>query len=840
MAKLAQRRAELDEFWREHLDEDTEKFRNVDSVRHLLQAMKDKGHNFHDDQWPNNLSIFLDHAEKNPFIRPSQLSTWGKSLVMELEQKRARYEVTELFSKLVLQWIQNPVNGRNLSDKGESAQGTSELREQLNTWQSYAFEETLTDKSEIMAYLENLFLGNRRHSALNKSPFDELRESIAKFNEVTINKDTIHTAVYALLKEDLFTGEKRDALEDLKTRHIVMEEIADALRSDLNALDWWSWQSCVIPVHLRRHINGRFRVYLDEEIYEAIFIQIVGSHWAVFLKRVLKRFAKSPAWLDKNLSTKLTKEHIEKRTNFMGKSNELSQRNTTINTTRWSTYHDRFFLSQLPSSLAQGTKGGYNDDSDKSDSSEMSPSEIKQSMLRLISAEILIQKHIHGSAIYFQTDFKWFGPSIPHTTLLTLFEFFHVPSKWIAFFREFMQPTLQVEQEGGYGEPKKRVRGIPISHTLSTAFGELLLFVLDFAVNQETQGCNIYRFFDDIHFWGQPQSCVKAWDTIQNFSRVMGLTLNEEKSGSFQCSLPGKDVLLPSSLPAGEVHWGLLKLVGDGEWQLDQENLVQHINEMARQLKYCDSVLSFVHAYNTYMRFFINNAGHHSRCLGLRHARSLIDMVLQVQRTVAELLSNSKHSDVISYVREKIQDIEDLDLVPSDLSDAFFFFPTELGGLGLGNPLEYLISIRQCIPEDPENIILSVKEREKLEYEKDLEKFEGGLIFDIPAKAPTAPLTFDEYSKFPEDGSRIWNDAYEELQKMVNGGSMTLTDDIVTAKRKLEQNEHKNIPTHHSWAIQMYGAEVLTRMGRLAFGERDLMPLGLVKVLSKERFRWQA
>lgn len=840
MAKLAQRRAELDDFWREHLDDESMQFRDVDSVRRLLKAMKERGHNFQDNQWPCCLASFLDHAEKSPFVRPSQVTAWGRSLMLELEQKRARYEVTELFSKLVLQWIQNPVSGQNSTDDFQSAQGRSELREQLNTWKSYAFDERLTDKKEIMEYLDNLFLGKQQRSVLKESPFDQLRSAIAKFDEVSIDKNTIRVAVHALLKEDLFTGEKRDALEDLKTRDIVMEEIADALRSDLNALDWWSWQSNAIPVHLRRHINGRFRVYMDEEIYQAIFIQIVGSFWAVFLKRVLKRFAMSPAWLEKSAFTKLSKEHIEKRKNFLGKKAELNQRNETINTCRWRTYCDRFFLSQLPSSMEQGTKGGYNDDSDGNDAKDMSPSEIKQSMLRLISTELLMQKHIHGSATYFQTDFKWFGPSIPHTTLLALFEFFHVPSKWIAFFQVFMQPTLQVEEEEGYDEPKKRVRGIPISHTLSTAFGELLLFVLDFAVNQETQGCNIYRFFDDIHFWGQPESCVKAWHTIQNFSHIMGLTLNEEKSGSFQCSNPGMDTKIPNSLPTGEVHWGFLKLVGNGEWQLDQENLTHHINEMARQLKYCDSVLSFVHAYNTYMRFFINNAGHHASCLGQQHASSLIDMVLRVQRSVAEILSNSGHIDVISFIREKIQGNKDLNLVSSDLSDAFFFFPTELGGLGLSNPLQQLIDIRRWIHMDPENIILLIKEREKKAYEEALEKFEGGMVHDIPPKAPTTPLTFDDYSKFPEDGSQIWYEMYEELQDRINVSSLMLTDDIKTAARRLEQNEHTTISMHHSWAIQMYGAEVLNHMGRLAFGERDLMPLGLVKVLSKERFRWQA
>ncbi|WFD21121.1 hypothetical protein MCAP1_003378 [Malassezia caprae] len=683
LTKLAQRRAELDEFLRENVDDETVNFRDVDSVRRLFEAMRQRGHRFNDQDWPDFLTNFLDQAEKNSYIRSSQVVGWGELLILELEQKKNRYQVTELFSKLVLQWIQSPVAGQNLTDDSESAQGLSELREQLATWTSYAFEEKHTDKTEIMEYLNELFLKKQQRSALSESPFDQLRQAIAGFNEIKIDKKTVRAAVIALLKEDLFAGEKRDALQDLKLRDVVMEEIADALRSDLSALDRWSWQSSPIPVHFRRHINGKFR--------------------------------------------------------------------------------------------------DYNDDSDDNESNDMSPSEIKQSMLRLITAEILIQKHIHGSATYFQTDFKWFGPSVPHSSLLALFEFFHVPPKWFGFFKEFLQPTLQVQAEGAYGEPKKRVRGIPISHTLSTAFGELLLFVLDYAVNQETQGCNIYRFFDDIHFWGQPESCVKAWNTIKDFTRIMGLTLNEEKSGSFQCGTNGENTKLPNSLPTGDVHWGFMKLVGDGEWQVDHENLMHHISEMARQLKYCNSVL-----------------------------------------------------DVISFLREKIQAAKEFQSVSFDLSDAFFFFPTELGGLCLSNPLDHLINLRREFHRDPENIVLSIKVKEKQEYEKAFQNFEEGMVHGIPSNAPDTPLSFEDYCKFPEDGSQLWNEAYKELQDEIDTSYPMQTHDLESAKDFVECIDQIEIPAQHSWSIQMYGAEVLTHMGRLAFGERDLMPLALIKNMKSE------
>ncbi|SHO79873.1 Uncharacterized protein MSYG_4225 [Malassezia sympodialis ATCC 42132] len=840
LAKLAQRRAELDEFWSKHLDDETLQFKDADSVRRLLRAMENCDHKFRDERWSHNLNIFLDQAERDPFIRPSQIAAWGKSLLSELEQKRARYSATALFSKLVLQWIQNPVSEPSLVDKNESIHGRLELDRQREIWESYAFNEKVTNKAEILEFLDNLFMRNYKNGLPRNSPLGSLRRSISDFDIIPIDKEIIRVALHALLKEDLFVGEKRNALEDLQSRDIILDEIADALRSDLSALQSWSWQSRPIPVHFRKNINGRFRVYMDEEIYQAIFIQIVGTHWAAFLKRVLKRFITSGAWLEKRPTTKLSKECIKKRINLVGEKRESSRREFAINNYRWKTYRDVFFLSELPSSVEEGTKGGYCEEDPDDHINIDTLTDVKQRLLRLITTEILLRKQFYGSAAYFQTDFQWFGPSIPHSTLLTLFEYFDVPPKWIAFFRAFMQPTLLVEEDDGYSEPKKRVRGIPMSHTLSTVFGDLLLFVLDYAVNQDTQGCNIYRIFDDIHFVGQPDSSVTAWCTIQKFTHVMGLTLNEEKSGSYLYLPQKNDTFPPHALPLGEVRWGFLKLMEKGQWHLDQELISRHIREMIRQLRNYECIMYFVHAYNTYTRFFINNAGYPSECLGKNHVYSVIDMIQKVQRTVSEAISDSKHSDVVSLLREKILNDKTMDAVPSDLPDAFFFFPTYLGGLGIYNPFVSLTESIPCFDDHPEKVVEKYVDYEKQQFEEDLEKLDAGKVSDLPPDTPYPPLTFEEYIQSPEDGSNVWLNAYHELQSNTDArSSMVTTLDLEKVMRSLRREEKTDVYNDHCWIIQMYGAEVLGRMGRLAFGERDLMPTGLFKVLRKERARWQ-
>ena len=93
------------------------------------------------------------------------------------------------------------------------------------------------------------------------------------------------------------------------------------------------------------------------------------------------------------------------------------------------------------------------------------------------------------------SDFEWFGPSLPHASILTVLEFFGITTEWLDFFKKWLAAPLRFVDSG---EIRLRKRGTPFDYTLSTFCGEAVLFVMDFAVNQASDGLRFYRLHDDL------------------------------------------------------------------------------------------------------------------------------------------------------------------------------------------------------------------------------------------------------------------------------------------------------------------------------------------------------
>jgi len=44
---------------------------------------------------------------------------------------------------------------------------------------------------------------------------------------------------------------------------------------------------------------------------------------------------------------------------------------------------------------------------------------------------------------------------------------------------------------------------------------------------------------------------------------------------------------------------------------------------------------------------------------------------------------------------------------------------------------------------------------------------------------------------------------------------------------------------YDQWVVKLYGSEIVRKYGRLAMGEKRLLPIGLVSVLRGEKVRWR-
>lgn len=853
LKRLGARQKDLEQFRQRVNDKTVARSGDAKMVRSLLDQMCEWGYKFPDMKEVDVLRAFLDQAVWDTSITPESINEWGKKLSHYLQVQESRFYISRIFGQLVLDWIQITSNKTSSALSNETEEFESfrkDFHDQKEIWTNYAFSAQSVDEQRITQYLTTLFEPVTNKNPLSKEPLDCIRENFRSFDTETlidVSADTLKIAIDCILKDDLFSGQKRKTLETFRQNTIVLKEFADVIRSELETISDWSWEVQPIRMIVRRHINGKYRVYMDEEIIDAILIQLVGMSWAKEVRKSFDLILNSDAWKS-SADKRLHRKDIRRREHFLGVSFEKAKQTYNIQHNRSTMYKCWYFLAQLPDSGSIASYDEGNDDSNDEDGDtslhnmveEKRMGSTKHKTLRVVTTELLIQRHLRGESTYLQTDFKWFGPSISHDMLWTVLRFFHFPPKWMRFFKSFLEPEVIFSAEGSNVKPKMRVRGTPMGHALSTTLGEIILFVLDFAVNQATGGNNLYRFHDDIHFVGSQSDCIIVWKTLREFSMIMGLELNEEKSAAITCSKEDTIVSQSNELPKGALRWGFLKLLPTGQWVVDDEVFDKNVKEMTFQLKTCDTVFAFIHAYNTYVKFFENNLGHIGWALGKQHALMVMEYLSKLQVSVFVDLSDGKYQDIVPYLRNWIQNTMQEQGSLVELPDEFFYFPTNMGGLQVYNPFSKFLGRVSKLWENVDDHIGHCVELERKDYDKALQNYEAGLVENtFEHDENESFMSYEEYAQAFEDRS---DHLYGLYMQMVNALKVPSPELSFYADSLLESyccmHGGRAPPQLEDWALERFGADAFRRFGDLNVGDKEYLPIGLVSLLLKERMHW--
>jgi hypothetical protein len=705
-----------------------------------------------------NVKRYLAQAARDPSVSGALLDEWAGMLEHDVAIQGLKYEYAALFGRLVTEWIQNPneavqqlerlTGSASASDSDSESQSGAfefvarkEMHEQRQVWESYAFTELKRDKESIDKYLKDLFSYSEQNEKLIDTPLKLLQTKMAKFEEASdlrFDAEIVKSCIKGVLREDLFAGEKRQALEDLQNRPTVLKEMADVLNIDLDGLENWAWSPSPVRLVMRRHLNGKYRVYYDEEIHQAILLHFIGASWAAHMKRAFCEFYDAEPWTNPPPHT-LTRGDRERRRLFLGeRPDDVTH---SVFEKRKSMYREHFFMTQLPASLKAGIRDyDTSGTAQYQNAGEISPLEVKELMHRLATTEMILNTQLYGEFTILQSDFKWWGPSMPHDTVYAVLRFLGVKDKWLAFFRRFMETPVAWTHDGAAAAARTRSRGMPMSHVLSDALGEAVLFCLDRCVARRTGGAFLYRFHDDIWFWGREAKCAAAWGALKEFSAVMGLELNEDKTGcaqTFRDPAARRASGAPEGLPAGEVRFGFLRLdARTARWVLDPAKIDEHIAELARQLEACRSVMAWVQAWNSYVfRFLATNMGKPAVCFGREHVDMMIDAFARIQRGLFARLTSSTSDDeeeapvldAAEYLRRQIRArFPAAALDDEALPAGFFYFPTELGGLELRNPFVPLFAARDALPKRPVDRIKRAREEDDKAYEERRKAFRAG------------------------------------------------------------------------------------------------------------------
>lgn len=700
-----------------------------------------------------NFERFLEQARYDPSISLKMLGDWESSLKKKLDIQSLRYQYADLYGKLVTEWLSaeqtlTPAATGDAPDETKTqARDTSRAE-----WEKTVFETFETDEAAITNYLKDLFylrnlFGARGTNKDASHGLDSIRRQVETFElqlatPGQFNMHVIRWTVTGLLSSGLLSEEKNAVLKDFLGSTVILNEIADVLNMRMDSLETWSWETD-LAVEQRRHLTGAFHMYINEDLLQAILLQFLGIKWAVFFKKAFTSFYNfSSAWATTQQNIPNVDE--KRREYFLGKQDKAN----SLQGKRQSIHKSRFFMSQLPdsevqeSSAVQGEEEvdirhwnpnqaaqqmvqqapvarqsyeprrqmasradaldsslrrlGPSDTNNHQNLPPMSPMAKKQFLLHLVSSEIIINTRLHDDFTCTRSEFDSFFPSLPHSTIYAVLRFFGLSEKWLDFFRKFLEAPLKFVADGISADTRVRKRGVPGAHALSMVCGEVILFCLDYSVNQNTGGAQLYRMHDDFWVWSSShQIVVKAWQTITRFRDVFGLSLNKAKTGTVRVTKERSEAPLPDpSLPVGEIRWGFLKLdAKTSRFVIDQDMVDKHTEDLRNQLdQKKGSVFSWIQAWNTYAgTFFRTNFGKPANCFGREH----VDMILSTMTHIQTRIFSD--SNVVDFLKTTLEARFGIKNIP----DGYLYFPTSLGGLELQNPFIGVIQIRDAVFEQP-------------------------------------------------------------------------------------------------------------------------------------------
>lgn len=320
-----------------------------------------------------NIRRFLFQSNYDSSVSDEVLRRWISSLEKDLEYLSVKYEHATFYSSMVTEWLSNFKDGRTnaannhntTTDDNDDNDATSnrssfdeigraEMHQQRAIWESLVFSPADVDPQSIETYLDRLF--NR--TKLSQQALRELREEIKEFGSTirseskgSFDIELLKTISKSLLASDLLSSEKVMILKEFLRNDEVAQEVADVLNLRFAALDQWNWPTEGIPVEMRRQLNGKYRVYMDEDLIDTILLHYIGLLWSITFREAFLNFLRSSAW--KSNTKPISKAEIDRRQYFLGNGSGSG----TVDELRSEMYERDFFMSQLPRSLNEGKRG---------------------------------------------------------------------------------------------------------------------------------------------------------------------------------------------------------------------------------------------------------------------------------------------------------------------------------------------------------------------------------------------------------------------------------------------------------------------------------------------------
>ncbi|KAL9039095.1 MAG: hypothetical protein Q9180_002734 [Flavoplaca navasiana] len=787
---------------------------------------------------------------------------WERRLKGMIDAQCLRYRYAVLYQDILQEWQFRSTEPEPLIDDSSSeSQDLSQSKEEYRkTWESNVFVAKETDQNAIADWLQGFFVSTKD----NTQALETLKGEIAQF-EKSMKKNKKHFTQYTfnwcllgLLTSDLLTDGKKQVLIAMNRDPEARGDIIDVLNMRMNTLDDWTWPEAGVSTEQRRSAGAKYRFFHDEDLMDALLLRYIGVKWSVRIFKSLATFAKSQPLLSQlNL---VSNDERKRREHYYGAGKD---HRFGVQGGRLAIYEANFFLAQLlkdeqeidreydqdyeqeetnwdndqdyeqEETIWDNDQGSEQEDEKGGSKIRKSPAELNVLLLQLLNAEVGLAKGLDRELVVLQSDFKSFGPSIPHSTIAAVLSFFGVSKGWIGFFMRALEMPIIVEEEGVKTNVRIRKRGTPNSSPLADCLSELMLFCLDYSCWQRTSGLRLYRLHDDFWLWGNEDACVRGWFAMMDFAKVMGLEFNKEKTGCVRVSKA--NVPLAPSLPLGDVRWGFLRLSQTGDFLLDDSLIDIHISRLITQLTSSKSVFSWIRIWNSYgVKSVMSMLG------GDRPANSFgAEHIARMQRCFARIHKRvfEGEGNVASYLRRELK--QRFTSCPADVPDAFIFIPTKFGGLGVYNPFIKLRQLEGQVSANPNKNMDDFCQAEVNNYQ---------IARAAHSTQNTGPQTrlhnkdrfpsFANYTRDREHLSCELLEAYEFLRYRPRPKKVEVSHDLETMLEKDYENL-KIYPNSTLSLLERYKDELEQHYGGLQIVEARLLPMGMVTAARRQRIKWK-
>ncbi|GLB14791.1 hypothetical protein AtubIFM61612_004590 [Aspergillus tubingensis] len=834
-------------------------------LEHLLEGARELCPSASSDPTMVNIERWLHQSIYDSSIPPEKLQEFEAQLLRKLNIQSRKLGLADLYSRLLTEWVDPPVAAAQ--DESEMAvdddymvvdeRQKQRLQQLCDQFDASVFEPLETNEWQIRAFLDDLFPDEESVNALVNLR-RRLKDETTSFweEQEPFTAQSVEYCVRGLLNGELLSEEKREIMNSFLKTPVALTEIADVLNMRYSDIENWAWHAGEngIPVVPRQQANGKYRIWMDEDLLQLIFLQYIGTRHCNILKRLLSRFVQQDSVWNWKPERQMTARDRLRRRYYIGNDEVYS----TAEQLRFTEYLETYFLSQLPKSERTLIEKGNSYDDDNEDAGTSTTrhegKNFRQQLLRKIATEALVRRHLHGAAVVVQSDMRWYATCLPHSTIVIIMKYIGFPKRWIDFYHRYLEAPLNMDSSYEGREPvgpRIRKRGIPFSHAPEKLLGEMILFFMDLAVNRET-GLLLYRLHDDLWLCGEPAKCVRAWEVMGNFAKVTGLEFNYSKTGSAYLA-EYRDPRIAAQLPKGSVTFGFLKLDADSEtWVIDETLVDAHVQQLKQQLDRCDSVISWVRTWNSCIgRFFKNTFGQPAYCFGEPHVRAILTTYKKIQDRV---LNDSASTSIPEHLRAIITGR----LGEFEIPDAFFFFPEELGGLGLRNPFTSVLLVEGIMGEPPLARIKQYLEEEKTLYSQRKKTFEdlsdqrrrkmletcvsnADLDGDLVTEREIHTfMSFEEFSRFRETASGNLRRMYIDFMRVPTMQPLDASPELERALwETLTQGQVGNLDSEELWHLQLYAGEVLEKLGGLRLVDQKFLPVGVLGMVKETRVKWQ-